>query len=111
MGNPATTTFGCNPCFEFEKSFCCGFHRSSMEVDVDALAANSRHIAKYEAKPYPDPLPETAVTQGFEAFAFPKIVSPLNLSQAGPVWNAYIAACKYLHPAKRRYLSSSQSID
>lgn len=40
----------------------------------DAAARNARHIARFEAKPYPAPLPATAVTLGFEACAYPKIV-------------------------------------
>ena len=39
------------------------------------IAANLRHIAKHEAKPQPKELPYTQITRGFEAFAFPKIVS------------------------------------
>lgn len=37
--------------------------------------ANLRQLVLHEAKPYPKPLPATAVTRGFEKVAFPKIVS------------------------------------
>lgn len=44
-------------------------------VDVDRVTANLRHMAAFEAKPNVRPLPDTAVTRGFEKVAFPKLVS------------------------------------
>ena len=47
-----------------------------MELDGPSkMKANLRHLAKFEAKPNPKPLPHTSVTRGFEKEAFPKIVS------------------------------------
>jgi len=43
-----------------------------------ALRRNMRHICMFEAKGYPSPLPETAVTRGFEKFAYPKLVGQLR---------------------------------
>ena len=39
------------------------------------LDANCKHIMAHSVRGDPKPLPETAVTRGFEAAAFPKIVS------------------------------------
>lgn len=40
-----------------------------------AFTANSRHIAQFEAKPYPQQLDESTVTEAFGHLAYPKIVS------------------------------------
>lgn len=42
------------------------------------MQANLRHIQAFEAKPNPRPLPDTAVTRGFEKVAFPKLVRELR---------------------------------
>ncbi len=42
------------------------------------MEANSRHIARHEAKPNPKPISSTTLTRGFEAAAFPKIVRELK---------------------------------
>lgn len=39
----------------------------------DAALANGRHIARFEAKPYPAPQAATAVSRAFEAGACPKL--------------------------------------
>lgn len=49
----------------------------NMDASTSAIQANLRHIAKFEAKLPPNPLPDTAVTEAFGAWAYPKIVSEL----------------------------------
>lgn len=41
--------------------------------------SNLRHIMAFEAKAQPKPLPSSAVTQGFESVAFPKLVSDCSV--------------------------------
>jgi hypothetical protein len=53
----------------------------------DTALRNGRHISRFEAKPYPQPLPATAVTRGFEAFAYPKLVRPCGWRRAA-TWTA-----------------------
>jgi hypothetical protein len=45
-----------------------------MDASTAAIQANLKHITKFEAKLPPAPLPATAVTEAFGAWAFPKIV-------------------------------------
>ena len=40
----------------------------------DVAVRNARHIARFAARPNVQPLPPAAVTRGFEAFAYPKLV-------------------------------------
>jgi hypothetical protein len=40
-----------------------------------AIQANLRQIMAHESKPNPKPMSATSVTRGFEAVAYPKIVS------------------------------------
>lgn len=49
-----------------------------MAVDHARIQANLRHMAAFESKPNPRPLPDTAVTRGFEKVAFPKLVRELQ---------------------------------
>lgn len=49
-----------------------------MSVNQNAVRANLKHITKFEVKPNVKPLPETAVTRGFEKVAYPKIVRELQ---------------------------------
>ncbi|KAI8469628.1 MAG: armadillo-type protein [Monoraphidium minutum] len=62
----------------------------------DAALLNGRHIARFEAKPYPQPLPATAVARGFEAVAFPKLVRELRHDDACIRRKAVLAARELL---------------
>jgi len=42
---------------------------------ASGFATNSKHIAKFEAQPFPRAMPANAVTQAFERGAYAKIVS------------------------------------
>jgi hypothetical protein len=48
-----------------------------MDASTAAIAANLGHIARFEVKLAPAALPETAVTEAFGAWAYPKIVRQL----------------------------------
>jgi hypothetical protein len=48
---------------------------------ASGLEANSKHIARFAAKPYPQQQPADAVTPAFEACAYGKIVSPGVIQQ------------------------------
>lgn len=50
-----------------------------MDASTAAIQANLKHIARFETKLPPQPLPETAVTEAFGAWAYPKIVSDVLL--------------------------------
>ncbi len=40
-----------------------------------AIRRNLHHLYTHQSQPNPKPIPHTTVTRGFEAVAFPKIVS------------------------------------
>ncbi|KXZ51682.1 hypothetical protein GPECTOR_11g133 [Gonium pectorale] len=62
----------------------------------ERIQANLRHIQAFEAKPNPRPLPETAVTRGFEKVAFPKLVRELQGDNAVVRQKALLAARELL---------------
>lgn len=51
-----------------------------MDASTAAIAANLGHIARFESKQAPAALPETAVTEAFGVWAYPKIVRQLTES-------------------------------
>lgn len=72
---------------------CCSVkcqRHLKMDASTAAIAANLSHIAKFEAKLPPPALPETAVTEAFGAWAYPKIVRHLN---------AHLMHCQAFLPA------------
>jgi hypothetical protein len=78
-----------------------------MDASAAAIQANLKHITKFEVKLSPQPLSETAVTEAFGAWAYPKIVSasaavPAQLAQAGMlcVWYWALGCCSEMPSRK-----------
>eukprot|EP00775_Hariotina_reticulata_P011490 gene11490-11633_t len=60
------------------------------------IEANSKHIARFEAKPFPKAVPANAVTQAFEAGAYAKTVKELQSENAVIRAKAVVAARELL---------------
>ncbi|WIA43362.1 hypothetical protein OEZ86_009851 [Tetradesmus obliquus] len=69
---------------------------------ASGFEANSKHIARFAAKPYPQQQPSDAVTPAFEGYAYGKIVGQLRSDNAVIKAKAVVAAKEMLcMPLKR----------
>jgi hypothetical protein len=59
-----------------------------MDASTAAVQANLKQITKFEVKLPPQTLSETAVTEAFGAWAYPKIVSASAAVPVGTSWHA-----------------------